>query len=307
MIYVTGDIHGGIDLRKLLDKRFRKLTKDDYILICGDFGLVYNWKRESGKEKKWLKWFEKMPWTTIFVDGNHECFPRLYSYPEVDFHGGKAHQIRSNIFHLMRGYIFEIEGNTFFTMGGAQSHDRGPVVGDTKQVQGRFWWPEEIPSEEEMQFGRENLAKVGNHVDYVITHCLPTHEQHWVRDDFKPDPITEYFEQLKKEITFTHWYCGHYHTDLDLGGNMTVLFNRVIELGETIVSSKPIAGSPIFSKQDKVIIWQNNKIMEGVITGLYPWGTGGIRDQAVYVVQVGDVRYKIIKEENVLGFAYDDE
>ena len=38
MIYLTGDTHGGIDVRKLLDKKFLKRVKEgDYLIICGDF------------------------------------------------------------------------------------------------------------------------------------------------------------------------------------------------------------------------------------------------------------------------------
>ena len=49
MIYITGDTHGTIDIRKLLDNQItEKMTKDDYVIICGDFGLVWNHKKENG-------------------------------------------------------------------------------------------------------------------------------------------------------------------------------------------------------------------------------------------------------------------
>ena len=32
MIYITGDVHGGVDVRKLLDKDFqKKVTTEDYL------------------------------------------------------------------------------------------------------------------------------------------------------------------------------------------------------------------------------------------------------------------------------------
>lgn len=43
MIYVTGDTHGVIDIGKLGFKNFpegKNLTKNDYVIICGDFGFV---------------------------------------------------------------------------------------------------------------------------------------------------------------------------------------------------------------------------------------------------------------------------
>lgn len=43
MIFITGDVHGEIDIHKLNTKNFpiqRELTKDDYVMVAGDFGLV---------------------------------------------------------------------------------------------------------------------------------------------------------------------------------------------------------------------------------------------------------------------------
>lgn len=59
----------------------------------------------------------------MFVDGNHENFDKLYQYPEKDWHGGRVHEIRPNVLHLMRGHVFDIQGHSFFCMGGAMSHD----------------------------------------------------------------------------------------------------------------------------------------------------------------------------------------
>ena len=42
MIYVTGDTHANIDIEKLNTTKFpqqKTLTKDDYLIICGDFGF----------------------------------------------------------------------------------------------------------------------------------------------------------------------------------------------------------------------------------------------------------------------------
>ena len=45
MIYITGDIHGDIDIHKLSKHNFpegQALTKEDYLIICGDFGLIFD-------------------------------------------------------------------------------------------------------------------------------------------------------------------------------------------------------------------------------------------------------------------------
>lgn len=305
MIYITGDTHGGIDVRKLLDKDFlKKVTNKDYLIICGDFGFVWNYKREKRKERKWLDWFDNQKYTTLFVDGNHECFPRLKEYPEKEWHGGKVHVIRDRVFHLMRGQVFEIEGNTIFTMGGAASHDRGPAVGDSDAIVGKYWWPEEIPSQQEMDEGINNLKKYNNQVDYIVTHCLSTSDQYILKGDvFKADVLTDYFQDIKDTISYTHWYGGHYHKNYDLSGNVTELFNRILEIGETVAASKPIIGSPIYKKDNKVFFHYDGKCCCGTIVGIYPWGKMRVKDQAVYDVLLDDgTVIKYIKEDDMYGY-----
>ena len=70
-----------------------------------------------------LDWLNEKNSTTLFVDGNHENFTRLYNYPVEEWHGGKVHKIRDSVLHLMRGEIFEINDKKIFTFGGAKSHD----------------------------------------------------------------------------------------------------------------------------------------------------------------------------------------
>lgn len=55
-----------------------------------------------------LDWLDGKAFTTLFVDGNHENFDRLYAYP-VEVAWREAHKIRPSVIHLMRGQIFELE------------------------------------------------------------------------------------------------------------------------------------------------------------------------------------------------------
>ena len=286
MIFVTGDLHGSIDIRKLLDNHITtQMTEDDYLIICGDFGLVWNYKKEDRKERKWLKWLEERPWTTVFADGNHECFPRLNKFPVKEWHGGKVHEIRPKILHLMRGEVFDIDGKKIFAMGGAASHDRGPAVGDTKAVQGKFWWPEEMPNAEEMENGRRNLEKNDWKVDYVITHCLPTTFQSIVkRDKYKADAMTDYLEEIYNKITFTYWYSGHYHYDLDVTNNLSVIFTRIIRIGENILESETMLGVPKYRKGDAVLIRYNGERIFGKVKEAMPYGTLTKHEEPYYKI-----------------------
>ena len=123
-IFVTGDIHG--DARKFSSDSFsigKDLTKEDYVIILGDFGLVWNKDEENKYEKNWLDWLEEKPWTTLFIDGNHENFDRLNAYPIEEWNGGMVQKIRPSVIHLMRGEIFDLQKYRFLAMGGAPSHD----------------------------------------------------------------------------------------------------------------------------------------------------------------------------------------
>lgn len=121
MIWATGDCHG--NFQRFKPEYFpeqAEMTKEDIMIICGDFGGV--WFCDSRDDDD-LDWLERLPFTLAFVDGNHENYDAIETYPVEEWHGGKIHRIRPHVLHLMRGQIFELEGYRFFTMGGARSHD----------------------------------------------------------------------------------------------------------------------------------------------------------------------------------------
>ena len=80
-LFITGDLHGQLEVKRLNSKNWplgRSLTKEDILIIAGDFGLTFF---GDETENFWLDWLEKKPWTTLFIDGNHDNFPLLRSYP----------------------------------------------------------------------------------------------------------------------------------------------------------------------------------------------------------------------------------
>lgn len=250
MIYVTGDCHQ--NFRKFNTKIFpeqKEMTKEDYVIICGDFGGVWNKEVENKEEKHLLDWLEEKPFTTLFVDGNHENFDRLYSYPVELWHGGKVHKIRPSVIHLMRGQIYEIDGKSFFTFGGASSHDiesgiLDPEDPDFKEkkkwldrewrsyrVNHITWWAQELPSEEEMQEGRANLAAHDNQVDFIVTHCCATSTQMLIDEQkLKPDIETDYLEEIKQTIQFKKWFFGHYHDNRNVSKKEILIYEQFVRI-----------------------------------------------------------------------------
>ena len=254
MIYITGDTHG--DFRKFSSTAFpeqSEMTKDDIVIICGDFGGVWDYRGETKEEKYWLDWLEDKPFTTCFVDGNHENFNRLNSYPVKEWHGGKVHEIRPSVLHLMRGEVFEIDGKKIFTFGGASSHDIHDGILDPNdfcdeydfrrtynrwwnegkmfRVKGLSWWPEELPSEEEMQNGIKNLEKHNWAVDYVVTHSPSASIIALLGSGlYEQDVLTRYLEEIRVKLDYKRWIAGHMHVCQQVNANDILLYEQIIRI-----------------------------------------------------------------------------
>ena len=75
MVLVTGDCHG--NFARFEQKHFSEqanMTKDDTVIIAGDFGGV--WFGDS-RDDETLDWLERLPFTLAFVCGNHENYDAL--------------------------------------------------------------------------------------------------------------------------------------------------------------------------------------------------------------------------------------
>lgn len=134
------------------------------------------------------------------------------------------HRVSESVLHLMRAQIFEIDGRSFFTMGGAASHDR------QFRKEGRSWWPEELPSEEELARADAALDGCGRRVDYVLTHCAPTLVQGRINPTFLPDRLTEYLQHVRDTTEFGRWYFGHYHIDREYDDGFCALYDCVMPI-----------------------------------------------------------------------------
>lgn len=225
MIFITGDTHIPLDISKLNSDKFpqqKELTKNDYVIICGDFGGIWY---GNEKDNYWLNWLEKKNFTTLFVDGNHENFAALSQYEECSWNGGKVQFIRPSVIHLMRGYVFDLEGIKIFAMGGARSSDR------MFRTIGKSWWPQEMPNAEEIRRARQNLAINDNQVDIMITHDAPQSIARMI--DFaksEDDELMPFFDELRNTVGYRHWYFGHFHEDWKVDESHTAVYNKIIQL-----------------------------------------------------------------------------
>lgn len=214
MIYLTGDIHGHIDVSRLSYKNnpvTKNLTEEDYLIILGDFGLIWN-KQASPEEKYWLEWLNNKPWTTLVIDGNHENFDRLWDkeeFPDIEFCGATASKIRDKIILLHRGEIYNIENQKILVMGGGDSVDK------QYRQENISWWPQETITSSDITKAFLNLKKYDSEVDYVLTHDCPAFLLPMCFQEmlFPPGESSKRLELLSKNIQFKRWYFGHLHID----------------------------------------------------------------------------------------------
>ena len=246
-IFVTGDTHGGF--QRFEDQYFpeqKDMSRNDSVIVCGDFGGLWS---GSLTEEYWLDWLEQRPFTTLFVDGNHENFRRLDTFPVRTWHGGSVHQIRPHVLHLMRGQLYEIMGKTFFTMGGAKSHDVEDGILDPAEpdfqirkkdlkragkrrfrVLGHSWWPEELPSDEEYHTALKTLERTNWQVDYVITHCASTSIALSMDRHNEADHLTEFLEMVDRRLKYEYWFFGHFHDNRSVDQKHILLWEQIVQI-----------------------------------------------------------------------------
>lgn len=213
MIYVTGDTHG--NNQKWFNEIERVLKPNDILIVCGDFGVGF-WDGMYWSEELFYDRLADTECTILFIDGNHDDIDKLNAMPVDDWCGGRVHKIRENIIHLMRGEVYDIDGNTIFAMGGGYSID------NAKRTQGVDWWENEMPSSDEYQNALNNLEIVNNKVDYIITHTAPSkavnylcelHESVNVKCAKEERPLTDFLDDVCKRVSYKRWYFGHFHVD----------------------------------------------------------------------------------------------
>ncbi len=226
-IFITGDLHLNIDIKKLSFKNWpssRELDKEDTLIICGDAGLTWN---DSNEVKYWCDWLEDRPYTVISVLGNHENYDLLRAIPITEWHGAKVRRVRPHVMYIENGEIFTINNQTFFCMGGATSVDK------VYRKEGKSWWPQEIPTWDEMDYAANNLRLHNFQVDNIITHCGPN----YIVDKLFPyenahDDITNFLEKfVRMTTTFNKWYMGHYHVDRCYDDQkFNILYQDILEI-----------------------------------------------------------------------------
>lgn len=219
MIYITGDLHG--EFGRLNKAEIKKLKKSDTLIVCGDFGFVWD---GSQKEQQTLKKIGKLKPQILFIAGCHDNYKLLEEYPVVELYGAKARQISGKLHELLRGEVYTIEDKKLFAFGGGMSEDMLLREEDVT------WWRAENPTDQEFDVAIENLAKHQNEVDYIITHDTPLkHLINVETDQDKIGNIHAFLDSVGKHVKFKAWFFGKYHQDKTIPPRYYAVFQSVLK------------------------------------------------------------------------------
>jgi len=147
----------------------------------------------------------------------------------------------------MRGQVYTLEGYTFFTMGGASTHDIEDGVLDPRspnyamsllemsakgcrfRINHKSWWKEELPAAEEYAEARRNLDAHGWAVDYIITHSPPSGLLPTL-GDYQCDYLTDFLEEVCQRAKYHYWLFGHCHQNKAIDKKHILLWEDIVQV-----------------------------------------------------------------------------
>lgn len=242
--FVTGDLHGQVDFRFARDRLDELGVCDgDLLVVLGDMGALWRTTPEDLAEGhmdpgtvSFLSDLSGLwPGDVAFIDGNHENHDTLAALPRERRLGGTVGVVCDGVWHLLRGGTYRLptgEGTArAWCMGGAWSIDAA------YRISGISWWPEELPSYDEVEAARESIAFTGWETDYILTHECPSVMRPALTRDSPfghvdhTDHLCEFLDEVDAHAAFSRWYCGHYHVNRDVGERYTCLYGRIVPLG----------------------------------------------------------------------------
>lgn len=244
-LFVCGDCHGDIDIGKVENFVMDNpdLDNSDVLMICGDWGVVWG---EKDYDERMIALWSSFPFTTLVTLGNHENYDLFKNYEIVNIFCGEAYKIADKVYVALRGQVFEVNGKTFLSVSGADSHDKA------WRVEGLSWWSGEIITEEDVEKTLENISKAGK-IDYVITHTggsetIGTLNLSFLKSYMDCTRSDNNLDKILEKIDYKYHFCGHYHVD-SLCENNIILYDRILEIHEddsiTCVNCKAFEGRDV--------------------------------------------------------------
>ena len=217
MIYFLSDQHGGErtgELTKYLDEA----GDSDLLIVLGDIGLKF---RDTEENRAFDDLILSSKKKIAFIDGNHENFDFLETFPMGERYGAPVRILSENVVWLQRGYIYEIEGKSFFAFGGCKSGAKWKSLG--------LCWPQEEPTKDQLVRAYANLKAHGNKVDYILTHKLENGT-----GSTENAELRRLCDYIKENVDYKMWYAGHWHKYKKGGDKLLFIYDVLIPLEPSI-------------------------------------------------------------------------
>ena len=217
MIYFISDVHEDINFIGL--KKYLEIaTTNDLLIILGDVGLNF---QDTEDNREFTKRFLNIDKNIAFIEGNHENFEFLDHFPVEEWRGGKVNRLSKNIVRLMRGNVYDIDGKKFFTFGGCKSSKKWKEQG--------LWHFGEEPTEEEIDFAKNNLEQHANTVDFVLTH------KYEIIGQGENSPLlVDLCKYIDQNVSYKKWLSGHWHREYSLDDKHIYLHENLRSIDEML-------------------------------------------------------------------------
>ena len=229
MVILTGDTHGEFDRIEQFCEEY-ETTENDVMVILGDAGINY-WLDEQDEALK--ERLSQLPITLFCIHGNHEERPEeVPGYELVEWRGGFVwiQPEYPNLLFAKDGEIYQFDGKTVITIGGAYSVDKY-----YRLAVGAPWFGTEQPDERTKGQVMSALNRAGWKVDYVFSHtvplsAIPRHALLPTVDQKMVDNSTEErMEEIDQKLEYQGWFAGHFHITWSLD-RIQILYEDYMEL-----------------------------------------------------------------------------
>lgn len=221
LIWITGDKHGQLE-PFLQNPIYKKIKKNDTLLICGDFGFLWN---DSKEELRNLRWLSKRRFKVAFVEGCFDNQQILARYPLTNWNGGRARMIFENVIHLLNGEFYIIEDKKILTYGGGFDESA------TNANQGSKNMTVKVSFKSQIDNLIRNIKRAEKNFDLIISHEAPSSIANCLNsDEFHCNYINNILEEIRNHTNFKKWFFGKYHIDKIIPPRYYAMFNEVIKL-----------------------------------------------------------------------------
>lgn len=200
MIYIRGYPRG--DLSFVIDL---PLSSEDILILLG-FGFISAGEAQSQREIEAIALLSQKPFETLIVVGPDES--NIRRYPLIERYGGPVCKLGTNIYALVDGYRYEIDGISFFVLGGGFMY-ANPANADEL-------FPARSPSLDVYLTAFSTLFD-RLHFDYILTVSAPPVMAkkaigHSISSDLNLPRFLDWM-YLNPKITFKRWFSGGFRSD----------------------------------------------------------------------------------------------